>query len=187
MSSRILVLSGPSGVGKDAVLDRLKELSFSITVPATMTTRLPRPLETHGVHHLFVSHDEFKKHILRGDLLEYAEVYGGHFYGVPKSEVEKAMVVSDYVFIRVDVQGAISLRKTLPEASFIFLIPGTKEELKSRLLSRGTESISAIEERMTAIDKEYRMIEEFDYVVENSEGNLDRAVDEIIKIMEKVK
>ncbi|MBG92451.1 MAG: guanylate kinase [Chloroflexi bacterium] len=187
MSSRIVVLSGPSGVGKDSVLARLKELKFRITVPATMTTRPPRPLETHGVHHLFVSHDEFKKHISHGNLLEYAEVYGGHFYGVPKSEVEKAMETGDYVFIRVDVQGAISLKQTLPEAKFIFLIPATKEELKSRLLSRGTEDVFAIEERMDAIDKEYSLVDEFDYVVENSEGKLDRAVEEIIKIMEKEK
>ena len=187
MSSRILVLSGPSGVGKDSILERLIELGFPITVPATMTTRPPRPLEIQGVHHLFVSHNEFKKHIVDGNLLEYAEVYGGHFYGVPRSEVEKAMMNSDYVFIRVDVQGAISLKKTLPDANFIFLIPGNNEELKSRLLSRGTENASAIEERVDAIEKEYRMIDEFDYVVENSEGKLDRAVELIIEIMEKAK
>ena len=97
------------------------------------------------------------------------------------------MMNSDYVFIRVDVQGAISLKKTLPDANFIFLIPGNNEELKSRLLSRGTENASAIEERMDAIEKEYRMIDEFDYVVENSDGKLDRAVELIIEIMEKAK
>lgn len=172
----VVVLSGPSGVGKDAVLNRMIELGYPVTVPVTMTTRAPRPGEVDGVHHIFVTHEQFQAHLAEGELLEHAEVYGGNFYGVPRSSVRVAADSDKHIIIRVDVQGAKSLRNTLPDAEFVFLIPSKRENLEAHLRSRGSEDEAAIQERLAAIEREYDEIEQFRHVIQNVEGDLDDAV-----------
>jgi guanylate kinase len=172
----IVVLSGPSGVGKDAVLNRMIEAGYPVTVPVTMTTRDPRPGEIDGVDHVFVTHEQFQTHLADGDLLEHAEVYGGNFYGVPRSSVRTAAASGKHIVIRVDVQGAKSLRKTLPDAQFVFLMPSDRTNLEAHLRSRGSEDETAIQERLAAIEREYDEIEQFQHVIRNVEGDLDDAV-----------
>lgn len=182
----IVVLSGPSGVGKDAVLNRMIEAGYPVTVPATMTTRPPRPGEVDGVHHVFVSHEQFQAHIADGELLEHAEVYGGNFYGVPRSSVRKAVATGKHIIIRVDVQGAKSLRKTLPDAQFVFLMPSDRSNLEAHLRSRGVDDEAAIQERLDAIDREYDEIEQFQHVIRNVEGDLDDAVQALVILIRGV-
>ena len=172
----VLVLSGPSGVGKDAVLSRMRESGYPITVPVTMTTRAPRPGEVDGVDYVFVTREQFQAHLADGELLEHAEVYGGNSYGVPRSQLRKALNSSRHVLIQVDVQGAKSLRNTLPDAQFVFLIPSDRANLEAHLRSRGSEDEAAIQERLAAIEREYDEIEQFQHVIRNVEGDLDDAV-----------
>ncbi len=179
----VVVLSGPSGVGKDAVLDGLREHGYPVAVPATMTTRDPRPGEVDGVHHVFVTHEQFKTHIAEGELLEHAEVYSGHYYGVPRSQVRKALASGNHVLIRVDVQGAKSLRETLPDALFVFLVPGDRADLEKHLRARGADDEAAIQDRLAAIEREYDEIENFQHVIENIEGHLDATVEALATLI----
>jgi len=172
----IIVISGPSGVGKDAVLKHMLKLGYPITVPVTMTTRAPRPGEVDGVDYVFVTREQFQAHLADGELLEHAEVYGGNSYGVPRSQLRKALNSSRHVLIQVDVQGAKSLRNTLPDAQFVFLIPSDRANLETHLRSRGSEDEAAIHERLAAIEREYDEIEQFQHVIRNVEGDLDDAV-----------
>ena len=179
----IVVLSGPSGVGKDAVIQRLIELGYPIAIPATMTTRAPRVGEIDGVHHVFVDLEEFERQVEAGELLEHALVYRNR-YGVPRSQVRLARETGNHVVIRVDVQGAASLRETLPEAISIFLVPSGRERLEAHLRSRGSEDEDALQARLAKVEQELREAEFFTHVIENIEGDLDatvRAVAEVIR------
>jgi guanylate kinase len=179
----VVVLSGPSGVGKDAVLNGLREHGYPVAVPATMTTRAPRPGEVDGVHHVFVTHEQFQIHLAEGELLEHAEVYSGHYYGVPRSQVRKALASGNHVLIRVDVQGAKSLRNTLPGALFVILIPNDRANLEAHLRSRGSDDEAAIQDRLAAIEREYDEIDNFQHVIENIEGHLDATVDALATLI----
>ena len=182
----IVVLSGPSGVGKDSVLNRMIEAGYPVTVPVTMTTRAPRPGEVDGVHHVFVTHEQFQAHLADGELLEHAEVYGGNFYGVPRSSVRAAAASGKHIIIRVDVQGAKSLRETLPDAQFVFLMPSDRANLEQHLRSRGVDDEAAIQERLAAIDREYDEIEQFQHIIRNVEGDLDDAVQALVILIRGV-
>jgi guanylate kinase len=171
----IIVLSGPSGVGKDAVIQRMIELGHPIAIPATMTTRPPRAGEVDGVHHLFVGLDEFERQVAAGELLEHALVYGNR-YGVPRSQVRAAMETGSHVVIRVDVQGAASLRATLPEALSIFLVPDDRANLETHLRLRGSEDEDALRARLAQVERELEEARHFDHVIENIEGDLDATV-----------
>ena len=171
----IVVLSGPSGVGKDAVLQRMLELGWPIAIPATMTTRPRRRGERHGVHHVFVDLEEFERQLEAGELLEHALVYENR-YGVPRSQVRAAMDTGNHVLIRVDVQGAASLRETVPEALSIFLVPDDLAHLEAHLRARGSEDDDALEVRLAKVEEELREAEFFDHVIENVEGDLDATV-----------
>jgi guanylate kinase len=179
----VVVLSGPSGVGKDAVLKGLREHGYPVAVPATMTTRAPRPGEVDGVHHVFVTHEQFQTHLAEGELLEHAEVYSGHYYGVPRSQVRKALASGNHVLIRVDVQGAKSLRNTLPGALFVILIPNARANLEAHLRSRGSDDEAAIRDRLAAVEREYDEIDNFQHVIENIEGHLDATVDALATLI----
>jgi guanylate kinase len=171
----IVVLSGPSGVGKDAVLQRMLELDLPIAIPATMTTRSPRTGEVHGVHHVFASLEEFERQAAAGELLEHALVYQNR-YGVPRSQVRAAMETGNHVLIRVDVQGAASLRETLPEALSIFLVPDDLEHLEAHLRGRGSEDEDALRVRLETVERELKEAQHFTHVIENIEGDLDATV-----------
>lgn len=171
----IVVLSGPSGVGKDAVLQRMLELDFPIAIAATMTTRPPRSDEVHGVHYVFTTLEEFEQHVADGELLEHALVYQNR-YGVPRSQVRAAMNTGNHVLIRVDVQGAASLRVSLPEAMSIFLVPDDLERLEAHLRGRGSEDESTLRVRLETVERELEEAQHFTHVIENVEGDLDATV-----------
>src|ERR1700712_498998 len=128
----LVVLSGPSGVGKDSILMRMRDFGFPFHFVVTATSRAMRPSERDGYDYHFVGKERFEEMIAREELLEWAEVYG-HYKGIPKSEVRQALASGRDVLLRIDVQGAATIRKLVPEAIFIFVAPGGLEELRYRL------------------------------------------------------
>ncbi len=178
----LVILSGPSGVGKDAVLARMKESRFPIHYVVTMTTRPRRPQEKNTVDYHFVSREEFLRLQGQNQLLESALVYG-NYYGVPKQDVTDALNAGRDVMVKVDVQGAEAIKKAMPQAVAIFLVPPSREELLQRLKQRSTETVQDLETRSQAAVQEFDRLPSFDYVVVNYRGELDRAVSSIISII----
>ena len=178
----LIVLSGPSGVGKDSVMERMKERGAPFHFVITATDRPPRPDEVHGVDYFFVSTETFEKMIAENELLEHARVYGQH-KGVPKHQVREAMDSGEDVVMRVDVQGAATIRRLAPEAVLIFLTASSEEELAQRLRDRGSDSPEQIRERIDASREEMTYLPLFDYLVVNRDGALDRAVDDVLAII----
>jgi guanylate kinase len=178
----LIVISGPSGVGKDSVLQQMKLRGLPIHFVVTATTRPQREGEQHGVDYYFVSRDEFAAMIENDELIEYAIVYGD-YKGIPKSQVEEALVSGTDVVMRVDVQGAQTIRKIYPEALLIFLSTSSEDELVRRLEQRKTEAPEDLKLRIATARKEMLKLELFDYYVVNAENRLDEAVDTIIAII----
>ena len=179
----LVVISGPSGVGKDSVLARMKERGSPFHFVVTATTRPPRPEEKEGVDYIFVGRDEFADLIEKGELLEYAIVYGD-YKGIPKAQVRKALASGKDVIMRIDVQGAATVRKISPEALLIFLTTSSEQELVQRLENRKTENSEDLKLRIATARQEFKRINEFDYIVVNSENKLDETVDKINAIIE---
>ena len=178
----LLVLSGPSGAGKDAVLTRMRELGYPLQYITTVTTRLKRARERDNVDYHFISREEFQEMIERDELLEWASVYG-NWYGVPKKPVKQALDKRRNTVVKVDIQGAATIKKILPQAVFIFLTPPSIEELVSRLKRRRTESPSDLALRTKTAEEELKQMHLFDYVVFSRRGELDRAVSDIEAII----
>jgi guanylate kinase len=178
----LVVISGPSGVGKDTVIQRMKERELPIHFVVTATTRPPRPEEEHGVDYFFVSSDEFAEMIEQGELLEYAIVYND-YKGIPKEQVRKALQSGKDVVLRIDVQGAATIREKTRDAVLIFLTTQNEEELVNRLRARKTESREGLNLRIATARQELKRMHEFDYVVVNRENELDRTVDTILAII----
>ncbi len=182
----LIVISGPSGVGKDSVIKCMKERRLPVQFIVTTTTRTPRPEEQDGVDYSFISKDRFAEMIDNGELLEYAIVYND-YKGIPKSQVREALASGQDVIMRVDVQGAATVRKLCPDALLIFLTTQDEAELVKRLRSRKTESPEELNLRIAMARQETRRIGEFDYVVLNRESRLDEAVDTIEAIIKAEK
>ena len=178
----LIVLSGPSGVGKDAVLTKMKELGYPLKYITTLTTRPRRPNERNNVDYHFVSMERFQELIENNELLERANVYG-NWYGVPKKEVKQALDKGEDVVVKVDVQGAATIKKILPQAIFIFLVPPSMEELLVRLRQRRTESASDLALRLKTAEEEIKQLPLFDYVVVNRWDEIDLAVADIEAII----
>ena len=179
----LLILSGPSGVGKDAVLEHMKERQLpGLKFVTTVTTRPRRPSEIDGKDYHFTTHAEFKQLLARNELLEWAEVYG-NFYGVPKAPVREALKHGQDVVVKVDVQGAASIKKVAPEAVFVFMLPPSLEELENRLSRRLTESPETLKRRLETAPAELKQLPEFDYFVVNQADKIDQAVSEISAII----
>ena len=178
----LVVLSGPSGVGKDAALDALKLLDRPWRFVITATTRPQRPGEQDGVDYIFLETAAFLKMKERDDLLECAQVYD-YWYGVPRNQVRQGLQDGKDVILKVDVQGADTVRELAPEALFIFMIPSALDELKSRLTKRETETPSQVALRLSNAQSELGRVGEFDYRVVNREGQLEQAVAEIDAII----
>ena len=174
------MLSGPSGVGKDVVLMRVKSLPISMRFVVTTTTRSKREVESNGVHYDFVSRDKFESMIKKKALLEWAEVYG-NYYGVPRDQVERALKQGDDVMVKVDVQGAMTIKKVMPQSVSIFLAPPSIEELEDRLRKRNTESSADFNRRIATAKGEMAQAEMFDYMVVNHK--VEDAVAEIMNII----
>ncbi|UYN90612.1 MAG: guanylate kinase [Anaerolineales bacterium] len=178
----LIVISGPSGVGKDSVLELMKQRGLPFHFVVTATTRPPRPEERDGVDYLFVSREEFAGLIEKQELLEYAIVYND-YKGIPKDQVRKALTSGKDVVMRVDVQGAATVRKISPEAILVFITTSSEEELVERLERRKTETPENLKLRIATARQEFKRIDEFDYVVVNRDGELDETVDRIEDII----
>jgi guanylate kinase len=178
----LVVLSGTAGSGKDSVVRRMQERGIPFEFIVTCTTRPPRPGEENGRDYFFVSDPEFQELIRRGDLLEHAEVYG-HQYGNSKTRVRQALAAGRDALLRIDVQGADTIRRKCPEAVTIFLAASSEEELTRRLRKRGSETAEQVALRLRAAREEMRRIPDFDYVVINADGMLDATVDTIAAIL----
>ena len=174
----ILVLTGPSGAGKDAVLNVMKTRGLPISFIVTNTTSPMRPGEIDDVHYHFVSQQEFAKLLETDELLEHAEVYGNH-YGVPKPPVRQALASGKDIIIKVDVQGAMTIKKSLPDTVLIFLMPPSLEELAHRLNGRRTESARGLEIRIDTARSEIAQLPMFDYCVMSFQNQIQQAVADI--------
>lgn len=178
----LMIISGPSGVGKDSLVQRMKELGCPFSFVITATDRQPRPGEVDGQDYFFYSTAEFERMIAAGEMLEHAIVYGQH-KGIPRAHVRQALDSGQDVMMRLDVQGARTVKGLLPMAITVFLVPESEEELLSRLRERRTESEEALQRRMATAREELKCIPEFDYVVVNRHSSLDRAVEDVMAIM----
>ena len=178
----LVVLSGPSGVGKDATLELMKRRDLPFHFVVTATTRQRRPNETDGIDYHFVSVGEFAEMIDAGELLEYAVVYGD-YKGIPKKHVREALASGKDVVLRIDVQGAATIRSLIPNAVTIFLAAESEDQLIERLRERKTESADNLKMRIATARQEMARINEFDYVVVNREDELDTTVDHVISII----
>ncbi|GEN54201.1 MULTISPECIES: guanylate kinase [Halobacillus] len=176
----LFILSGPSGVGKGTVRKALFEQSTDLRYSISMTTRDPREGEVDGVDYFFKSRDEFEKLISEGQLIEHAE-YVGNYYGTPRQYVEQTLNEGKDVFLEIEVQGALKVRENFPEGVFVFLIPPSLEELKDRIVNRGTETEDKVKNRLKAAKEEIDMMDAYDYVVVNDQ--IDNAVTKVKSIV----
>ena len=178
----LIILSGPSGVGKDAILNGLKELGCPLEYITTVTTRPQRAVERDSVDYLFISTEKFQEMIEHQELLEWAKVYG-NWYGVPKEALKQALDRGQDIIVKVDIQGAATIKKIMPRAVFIFLVPPSMEELVKRLQQRRTESSFDLALRIKIAEDEIKQLPLFDYVVVNKPGEIAQAVSEIESII----
>lgn len=176
----LLVLSGPSGSGKGTVSEALMNKSDEVMFSTSVTTRQPRFNEVDGENYFFKTKEEFEKMVEEDQLLEYAFVHT-NYYGTPKEFVFQEVEKGEIVLLEIDVQGALQVKKKYKEAVFIFLLPPTMEELKKRIVNRGTESEEDINTRFTNAFKELDFVGEYDYFVVND--RVEQAVEDIINII----
>ena len=178
----LFVLSAPSGTGKDSVIKALKEQGMDFYVVPSVTTRPPRPGESEGNPYHFVSEEEFKQLVDEGELLEYANVHG-NWYGQPRKVIRDNLRAGRDVLLKIDVQGAATIRRKVPQAIFIFLVPSSLEELTQRLATRQTETEEERLRRLADAREELTQQSWYDYVVVNRQGHLQEAVDQLRAIM----
>lgn len=179
----LIVVSAPSGCGKGTILSEvLKQDDFFYSVSAT--TRQPRPGEENGVHYRFLTRDDFQSLVQKNGMLEYAE-YCENYYGTPRKAVEDQLLQGKNVVLEIEVQGAMKIRESFPEAVFIFILPPTIDELRDRLEKRGTETSEVIQKRIDEAEQEIKMAVYYDYWIVNNK--LEVAVDDFIAIIRSEK
>lgn len=179
---RLVVLAGPSGVGKSSVVARLRELYPELWFSVSATTRLRRPGEVDGRDYRFVDGAEFDRMVTSGELLEWAEIHGGaHRSGTPRAPVERRLAAGEAVLIEVDLQGARAVRAALGEAILVFIAPPSWNALVERLIGRGTESQDVVRRRLATAKDELAASEEFDMVVVNDD--VQRAADRLLELL----
>jgi len=178
----LLVVSGPSGVGKDSVVNRMQARGVDFHFVVTATSRDPRPGEKDGVDYFFVSKDDFEAMIAQNELLEHAVVYG-QYKGVPKQQVRDALKSGKDVVMRLDVQGATTVKRLIPGAVLVFLSASSEDELIERLEKRKTEDHQQLRRRIETARAEMKQIDRFDYVVINEDDELDEAVNRVLDII----
>ncbi len=180
----LIVLSGPSGCGKDSVCERLKEYNSDFWVSISCTTRTPREGEEEGISYFFITKNEFEEKIKNNEFLEYA-VYNDNYYGTPKDKINEYLNKGIDVILVIEVQGALKIKNKIPEAVFIFLMPPTMKDLVYRLKNRGTETDEKILKRFKEAYKEINEVTKYNYVVVNDE--LDVATRKVNAIIESQK
>lgn len=185
-SPTVVVISGQSGVGKDSVIKKLRERRPDLHFVVTATTRPMREGEVDGVDYIFVSKDKFEEWLKEGKMLEHAVVYG-EYKGIPRQQVNEALSKGTDVILRLDVQGAATVRSLIPDSVSIFLAAESEEGLVTRLLGRNTEATENLLIRVETARKEAQRIKEFDYVVINREGDIEDAVSKISAILDAEK
>jgi guanylate kinase len=178
-----IVISGPSGVGKDALIQRLVARGNPLHVVVTYTTREVRANEKHGVDYIYMSPEQFRGHADAGRMLEWAEVYEKRYYGVPLLPVRDGLVSGKDTIVRVDIQGARTLRRVAPDAIQVLLVPPSLEVLEKRLRERGRDNASSIRERVLSAEREMNDLSVYDYAIVNEEGKLDKAAEVVEAII----
>ena len=179
----LIVISGPAGAGKDSVIHKMKELGVPYHFVVTATSREPRPGETHGVDYFFYSKEEFEQMLGNDEFIEHADVYG-QYKGVLRSQVKQALESGKDVLMRLDVQGAATIKEKFPDALLVFITLEDIEELVGRLRDRNTDTEEQLKIRVELARHEYTLIRAFDYIVLNRDGELEeaaRTIEAIIK------
>lgn len=177
---RLTVVSGPSGVGKSSVLDGLREQAPEIYFSVSVTTRPPREGEVDGVHYHFVDRTEFERMVDAGEMLEYAH-YAGNYYGTPRAPVERALASGRPAVLEIELQGARQVRRSMPEARLVMLLPPSWEDLVRRLTGRRTEDSEVLRQRLDTARAELAARSEFDSTVVNADVR--QAVDELVRLI----
>ena len=180
LSGFLLIFSGPSGSGKDTVINELLKRDDKTVVSISMTTRKPREGEVDGVNYYFVTHEEFEKHIENKEMLEWAK-YGDNYYGTPKAPVSKWISEGKTVILEIEVQGADKIRAKYPGVRTLFLMPPSMHVLRSRLIGRNTETPEQIEMRLEAAKSEIGRASDYDYIVVNN--RLEDTIDDILELI----
>jgi len=182
MANQLIVLAGPTAVGKGTVVKYILEHYPNVHLSVSATTRAPRPGEVEGESYYFLTHEQFDEMIAAGDMLEYAVVHGQNKYGTPKQPVVAALAAGRQVILEIDIQGARQVKKAWPEAKLVFIAPPSWEELVSRLKGRGTETAEEQARRLETAKLELSAQDEFDYVVINDE--VARCASEVVDLMQ---
>ncbi|HBH95069.1 MAG TPA: guanylate kinase [Ruminococcaceae bacterium] len=181
MSRGILfVVSAPAGCGKDTILEKALAKEINLCYSVSATTRAMRAGETEGISYYFKSKEEFEKMIADGELLEHTE-YCGNYYGTPEQTVRDSLESGQNVVLKIEIEGAENIKRLIPEAVLIFILPPSMQELKRRLYKRGTEDEETIEKRLKQAEKEISFAENYDYVIVN--GELEKAVHDFVSIV----
>ena len=176
----LMAVSGPSGVGKGTIVKTILQRREDVVESVSCTTRAPREGEIHGKHYFFLSHEEFKRRIEEDDFLEYDEHFG-NYYGTPKSFVAETLKTKS-VIMEIDVVGSLNAKKVFPECVLVMIVPPSLEELKKRLIGRGTEGKEEIENRLSRLEYEISQKDKYDYVIVNDD--LETAIAEVCKIID---
>ena len=176
----LMAVSGPSGVGKGTIVKTLLSRRDDVVESVSCTTRAPREGEIHGKHYFFLSHEEFQRRIAEDDFLEYDEHFG-NYYGTPKSFVAETLKTKS-VIMEIDVVGSLNAKKVFPECVLVMIVPPSIEELKKRLIGRGTEDEKAIEGRLARLEYEIAQKDKYDYIIVNDD--LETAIAEVSKIFD---
>ncbi|QGH23049.1 guanylate kinase [Clostridium butyricum] len=176
----LIVISGPSGAGKGTICKSFLERNSEVEISVSATTRSPRNGEVDGINYYFMSKEQFKEKIEANDFLEYAEVYD-NFYGTPKSNVEQLLESGKDVILEIDIQGALKVKENTEEGVFIFILPPSMEELKARIIKRGSETPESLMKRFKSAYKEINFISRYNYAVVNDE--VETAVDKLEAIV----
>jgi guanylate kinase len=179
-TSRVFVITGPSGVGKGTLIRGLLERVPGLELSVSATTRPPRPGERDGVDYHFLTPEQFEAHVAAGDFVEHA-TYSGHRYGTLRSELERRLKAADGVVLEIEVQGARQVRAAIPEAVAVFIAPPSRAALRARLVGRGTDSPDQVDERLRTAERELEAQPEFSHVVVND--RLEEATDELVAIV----
>lgn len=176
----LLVVSGPSGAGKGTICKALLNENDQIKLSVSATTRKPRNGEVHGVNYFFIEKEEFAKMIENGEFLEYAQIYD-NFYGTPKAAIIECLEKGQDVILEIEMQGARQIKEVYPEGVFIFVLPPSLEELKSRIVGRGTETQEEIEKRFSCAFEEINQIVNYDYFIVNED--IEKSVSDVEAII----